>query len=52
MIGYHPQVTLAGHRINDGMAKFVAGKTIKELIAAGNPIKGCKVNVVGVTWIV
>ncbi len=50
MIGYHPQVILAGRRINDGMAKFVAEKTIKEMIAAGFPIKGCKVNVLGLTF--
>jgi UDP-N-acetyl-D-galactosamine dehydrogenase len=50
MIGYHPQVILAGRRINDGMAKFVAEKTVKEMIAAGFPIKGCKVNVLGLTF--
>lgn len=50
MIGYHPQVILAGRRINDGMAKFVAEKTVKELIAAGFPVKGSKVNVLGLTF--
>lgn len=50
MIGYHPQVILAGRRINDGMAKFVAERTVKEMIAAGFPIKGCKVNVLGLTF--
>lgn len=50
MIGYHPQVILAGRRINDGMAKFIAEKTVKELIAAGFSIKGCKVNVLGLTF--
>ncbi len=35
MLGYHPQVILAGQRINDGMGKFLAEQTIKEMIAAG-----------------
>nr|WP_198979965.1 nucleotide sugar dehydrogenase [Herbaspirillum sp. ASV7] len=50
MLGYHPQVILAGRRINDGMAKFVAEKTVKSMIAAGFPIKGSKVNVLGLTF--
>jgi len=50
MVGYHPQVILAGRRINDGMAKFVAEKTVKSMIAAGFPIKGSKVNVLGLTF--
>ena len=50
MIGYHPQVILAGRRINDGMAKFVAEKTVKSMISSGFNIKGAKVNVVGLTF--
>ncbi|WP_426116158.1 nucleotide sugar dehydrogenase [Massilia sp. PWRC2] len=50
MVGYHPQVILAGRRINDGMAKFVAEKTVKSMIAAGFHIKGAKVNVIGLTF--
>lgn len=50
MIGYHPQVILAGRRINDGMAKFVAEKTVKSIISAGFHVKGSKVNVVGLTF--
>ncbi|NHZ66310.1 nucleotide sugar dehydrogenase [Massilia genomosp. 1] len=50
MIGYHPQVILAGRRINDGMAKFVAEKTVKAMIAAGFNVKGAKVNVIGLTF--
>lgn len=50
MLGYHPQVILAGRRINDGMAKFVAEQTIKNLIASGSYIKGAKVNVLGLTF--
>lgn len=50
MLGYHPEVILAGRRINDGMGKFVAEATVKELIAAGHPIKGCEVIVLGLTF--
>ncbi len=50
MLGYHPQVILAGRRINDGMGKFVAEQTIKHMIAAGSPIKGARVNVLGLTF--
>ena len=50
MLGYHPQVILAGRRINDGMAKFIAEQTIKHMIAAGSYIKGAKVNVLGLTF--
>ncbi|TFW17275.1 nucleotide sugar dehydrogenase [Duganella callida] len=50
MLGYHPQVILAGRRINDNMAKFVAEKTVKELIARDCHVKGAKVNVLGLTF--
>jgi len=50
MLGYHPQVILAGRRINDGMGKFIAEQTVKEMIAAGSQIKGAKVIVLGLTF--
>jgi len=50
MLGYHPQVILAGRRINDGMAKYIAEQTIKNMIAAGSHIKGAHVNVLGLTF--
>jgi UDP-N-acetyl-D-glucosamine/UDP-N-acetyl-D-galactosamine dehydrogenase len=50
MLGFHPQVILAGRRINDGMGKFIAEQTIKNLIAAGSFIKGARVNVLGLTF--
>ncbi|KAB8041564.1 nucleotide sugar dehydrogenase [Janthinobacterium aquaticum] len=50
MLGYHPHVILAGRRINDGMAKFVAEKTIKEMVRAGFKLKGAHVNVLGLTF--
>ena len=50
MLGYHPQVILAGRRINDSMGKFIAEQTIKHMIASGSAIKGAKVNVPGLTF--
>ncbi|MHB1374529.1 MAG: nucleotide sugar dehydrogenase [Thauera sp.] len=50
MLGYHPQVILAGRRINDGMGKYVAEQTVKEMIAAGSSIKGARVIVLGLTF--
>jgi UDP-N-acetyl-D-galactosamine dehydrogenase len=50
ILGYHPQVILAGRRINDGMGKFIAEKTIKMMVRAGSGIKGAKVNVLGLTF--
>ena len=50
MLGYPPQVILAGRRINDSMGKFIAEKTVKQMIAGGSPIKGAKVNVLGLTF--
>jgi len=48
--GYHPQVILAGRRINDGMGKVVAEKVVKCLIAADRPVKGAKVLILGWTF--
>lgn len=50
MLGYHPQVILAGRRINDGMGKYIAEQTIKNMIASGSYIKGARVNVLGLTF--
>jgi len=50
MIGYIPQVILAGRRINDSMPKFIAEQTIKQIIKAGFQVKGAKVNVLGLTF--
>jgi UDP-N-acetyl-D-galactosamine dehydrogenase len=49
-IGYIPQVILAGRRINDGMGKFIAQHTIKEMIHAGHYISGSMVTVLGLTF--
>ena len=50
MIGYHPQVILAGRRINDGMGAYVAQQTLKQLIKNGSPLPGAKVIVLGLTF--
>ncbi len=50
MVGYHPQVILAGRRINDGMGKYIAEQTIKTMIRAGSSIRGARVNVLGLTF--
>jgi UDP-N-acetyl-D-glucosamine/UDP-N-acetyl-D-galactosamine dehydrogenase len=49
-IGYHPQVILAGRRINDGMGKFIAEQTVKHMIRNGSQVKGACVNVLGLTF--
>jgi UDP-N-acetyl-D-galactosamine dehydrogenase len=49
-IGYHPQVILAGRRINDGMGKYIAEQTVKQLISAGLPVKNADVIVLGLTF--
>jgi UDP-N-acetyl-D-glucosamine/UDP-N-acetyl-D-galactosamine dehydrogenase len=49
-LGYHPQVILAGRRINDGMGKYVAEQTVKQMIRSGFPVKAAKVNVLGLTF--
>jgi UDP-N-acetyl-D-galactosamine dehydrogenase len=50
MLGYQPQVILAGRRINDGMGKFIAEQTVKNLIARDFNIKGSRVTVLGLTF--
>jgi UDP-N-acetyl-D-galactosamine dehydrogenase len=49
-IGYHPQVILAGRRINDGMGAYVAQQTLKQLIKNRSPVPGAKVIVLGLTF--
>ena len=49
-VGYHPQVILAGRKINDGMGAYIAEQTIKRLIRNGKAINGAKVTVLGLTF--
>lgn len=49
-LGYHPQVILAGRRINDSMGTYIAEQTVKQMTQAGYPIRGAKVIVLGLTF--
>jgi UDP-N-acetyl-D-galactosamine dehydrogenase len=49
-VGYHPQVILAGRRINNGMGKFVAEQTMKRLSELARPVNDIKVAVLGLTF--
>jgi UDP-N-acetyl-D-galactosamine dehydrogenase len=49
-VGYHPQVILAGRRINDNMAAHVADETIKLMLRKNIPVLGSKVLVLGLTF--
>jgi UDP-N-acetyl-D-glucosamine/UDP-N-acetyl-D-galactosamine dehydrogenase len=49
-VGYHPEVILAGRRINDGMGFWIAQECVRLLIAAGRPVKGARVLVLGLTF--
>jgi len=49
-LGYHPQVILGGRRINDGMGKYIADQTVKQMINKGSCVKGAKVTVLGLTF--
>ena len=49
-VGYHPQVILAGRRINDGMAAYVAQQTVKGIIHSGGVVKSAKVVVLGLSF--
>ena len=50
MLGYHPDVILAGRRINDGISKFIADQIVKQMIAAGIKIQGSKVGILGLAF--
>jgi UDP-N-acetyl-D-galactosamine dehydrogenase len=50
LAGYHPEVILAGRRINDGMGAHLARKAIQQMIHAGRNIKGARVSVLGLTF--
>jgi UDP-N-acetyl-D-galactosamine dehydrogenase len=49
-LGYHPQVILAGRRINDEMGSWLAQRMIKLMVNAGLAIKGARVGILGVTF--
>jgi UDP-N-acetyl-D-galactosamine dehydrogenase len=49
-VGYHPQVILAGRRINDGMAAFVVQRLVKLLIQAELPVRQARIGILGMTF--
>ncbi|MDR1708941.1 MAG: nucleotide sugar dehydrogenase [Candidatus Accumulibacter sp.] len=50
MLGYHPEVIVAGRRINDGMGKFIAEQTVKNLMRGGWKVKDAPIVVLGLTF--
>jgi UDP-N-acetyl-D-galactosamine dehydrogenase len=50
LLGHHPEVILAGRRINDAMGPHIARKTVQQMIHCGRNIKGARVNVLGLTF--
>lgn len=49
-IGYHPEIILAGRRLNDSMGSYIANQTIKLMIKKGHKVEGAKVLVLGITF--
>jgi UDP-N-acetyl-D-galactosamine dehydrogenase len=50
ILGYIPEVILAGRRINDGMGAYVAGQVIKRLVKDGYHVRGSRITVLGLTF--
>jgi len=49
-IGYHPEVILAGRRINDGMGEYVVSRVVKEMIKKRIHVEGAKILIMGLTF--
>jgi UDP-N-acetyl-D-glucosamine/UDP-N-acetyl-D-galactosamine dehydrogenase len=49
-IGYHPEIILAGRRLNDGMGAYVAGQMVKAMLRRGMAVRGARVLVLGLTF--
>jgi UDP-N-acetyl-D-glucosamine/UDP-N-acetyl-D-galactosamine dehydrogenase len=49
-VGYHPEIILAGRRLNDNMGRYVASEVVKLMIKKGHQVKGTKVLMLGVTF--
>lgn len=49
-VGYHPEIILAGRRLNDGMGKYIASEVVKLMIKRDITIKAAKVLVLGITF--
>ena len=48
--GYHPEIILAGRRLNDGMGKYVAEQVVKSMIKKDIPVNNAKVLMLGITF--
>lgn len=48
--GYHPEIILAGRRMNDGMGKYVAGEVVKLMVQNDIKVKGANILVLGITF--
>ena len=49
-LGYHPEIILAGRRMNDGMGKYVAGEVVKMMLKHDKAVKGSKALMLGITF--
>ncbi len=49
-LGYHPEIILAGRRINTGMGEYIASTCVKKLIESGRNVKGARVGILGFTF--
>ena len=49
-VGYHPEIILAGRRMNDSMGGYVASEVVKLMIRKGTPIKGTSALMLGITF--
>lgn len=50
MVGHHPEVILAGRRINDEIGKYIARTLVKKLIKSNLPVQGARVTILGLTF--
>ena len=49
-VGYHPEIILAGRRVNDGMGAYIADQLVKRMLAKGTHVAGSDVLVLGFTF--
>ncbi len=49
-VGYHPEIILAGRRLNDGMGAYVAGEVVKLMLKEGKPVRDAKALMLGITF--
>jgi UDP-N-acetyl-D-galactosamine dehydrogenase len=49
-VGYHPEIILAGRRLNDSMGAYVAGEVVKLMLKKGIQVKGANVLILGITF--